>query len=137
MCIEDIIKWVMLFCISSPLIWAPSLGGQTGIPASYRFWVCLCPSKNWTLVKSPPLLFEKLVGGSRPPPPAESRGSAHCDSVSLCSVSSFWWEKELGPGTQLIAYRVLKQQTFSNHLPYKLLNFQRQYISTKVESFVI
>ena len=26
------IKWPMLFCISSPLICAPSLGTQTGIP---------------------------------------------------------------------------------------------------------
>ena len=116
----------MLFCISSPLIWAPSLGAQTSIPASYRFWVCHCPSKKLNSCQvSPPILFEKLVGGLSPPPPAERGGITHCDSVSLCSVSSFWWVKELGPGTQLIAYRVLKQQTFSNHLPYKLLKFSK------------
>ena len=28
------IKQLMLFCISSPLIWAPSLGAQTGILVS-------------------------------------------------------------------------------------------------------
>ena len=37
-CIEDMIKWLMLFCISSPLIWAPSLDNQTGISASERLW---------------------------------------------------------------------------------------------------
>ena len=29
----------MLFCISSPLIWAPSLGAQTSIPASESLWI--------------------------------------------------------------------------------------------------
>ena len=35
------IKW-LLFCISSPLTWAPSLGAQTGILASERLWICYC-----------------------------------------------------------------------------------------------
>ena len=39
-CVEDMIKWLMLFCISSSLIWAPSLGAQTGIPATERIWIC-------------------------------------------------------------------------------------------------
>ena len=37
-CVEDMIKWLMLFWISSPLIWAPSLDNQTGISASERLW---------------------------------------------------------------------------------------------------
>ena len=32
----------MLFCISSPLIRAPSLGAQTVILASKRLWICHC-----------------------------------------------------------------------------------------------
>ena len=32
----------MLFCISSPLIWAPSSGAQTGIPASESLWIHHC-----------------------------------------------------------------------------------------------
>ena len=35
----NMIKWLMLFCISSPLIWAPSSGAQTGIPASESPWI--------------------------------------------------------------------------------------------------
>ena len=31
--------WLLtLFCLSSPLIWAPSLGAQAGIPASESLW---------------------------------------------------------------------------------------------------
>ena len=53
-CVEDMIKWLILFCISSPLIWAPGLGAQTGIPASerlciYHCWVLCLHSKNFCL----------------------------------------------------------------------------------------
>ena len=43
-CVEDMIKWLMLFYISSPLIWAPSLGAQTGMPAlaSEGLWILHC-----------------------------------------------------------------------------------------------
>ena len=51
------IKWLMLFCISSPLNWAPSLGTQTSIPVSKSLWICHCnlgPSKFFSWVS--PLL---------------------------------------------------------------------------------
>ena len=38
-CIEDIIKWLMLFCISSSLTWAPSLGIQTRVLAFESLWI--------------------------------------------------------------------------------------------------
>ena len=41
-CVEDMIKWLMLFCINSPLIQAPILGTQTGILASESLWICHC-----------------------------------------------------------------------------------------------
>ena len=48
-CVEDMIKWLMLFRISSPLIWAPSLCAQTGIPVSESLWIrhCLKLKKNF------------------------------------------------------------------------------------------
>ena len=41
-CSEDMIQWLMSFCICSPLIWAPSLGTQMGILASESFWMHHC-----------------------------------------------------------------------------------------------
>ena len=37
--VEDMIKWMMLLCIISPLIWTPNLEAQTGIPASKSLWI--------------------------------------------------------------------------------------------------
>ena len=45
-CVKDMVKWLMLFRISSPLIWAPSLGSQTGILSSESLWICPC----WVLI---------------------------------------------------------------------------------------
>ena len=45
------IKWLMLFCISSPLIWAPNLGNQTCIPVSKS--LCGYIIATWTYILAP------------------------------------------------------------------------------------
>ena len=45
--VEDMIKWLMLFCISTFLTWAPSLGTQTNILASESLWIRNCCMASW------------------------------------------------------------------------------------------
>ena len=60
-CFEDMIKWLILFCISSPLIWASSLGGQTGIQVSESLWIHHCNSQHFRGICTFAVLFVQCV----------------------------------------------------------------------------